>query len=69
MVSVDFRVSIDVGNDSSELQSGILVFRPKTAIFEGFGTNGRHHGSPVDKTIRMDQFSAQTELFSGILVF
>ena len=69
MVSIHLGVSIDAGNDSSKLQFASFVFPPKTTIFEGFETNGRHHGSPVEKTIQMDQFSAQTELFSGFLDF
>ena len=67
MVSIHLGVSIDAGNDSSKIQFASFVFPPKTAIFEGLQPNGRHHGSPVGKTIQMDQFSAQTELFSGIL--
>ena len=46
-----------------------MVFPPKTAFFEGFGQNGRHHAYERKKTIRMVKFSAQTELISGISDF
>ena len=43
----------------------LFVFPPKTACFEGFGPNGRHHANQREKTIRMVKFPAQTELLSG----
>ena len=42
-----------------------VVFPQKTAIFEGFEQNGRHHASPGEKPLQMVKFSAQTELKSG----
>ena len=47
----------------------LFVFPPKTACFEGFGPNGRHHANQREKTIRMVKFPAQTELISGISDF
>jgi len=46
-----------------------MVFLPKTAFFEGFVPNGRHHAPPGVEAIWMVKFSAQTELISGISDF
>ena len=43
-----------------------FVFPQKTACFEGFGQNGRHHANEREKTVQMVKFSAQTELISRI---
>ena len=47
----------------------VYLLPPKTANFEGFGQNGRHHASRLDETVQMVKISAQTELKSGILNF
>ena len=47
----------------------VYLLPPKTANFEGFGQNGRHHASQLDETVQLAKFSAQTELISGISDF
>ena len=47
----------------------ILLSHQKRPFFEGFGQNGRHHAHQREKTIQIINFSAQTELFSRILIF
>ena len=61
-----------VSNGCQQWLSAMVVsngFPPKTAFFEGFVPNGRHHAPPGAEAIWMVKFSAQTELISGISDF